>query len=339
MKFRVVTQDREDAISIYNDEVVGRLKEEAGFVHTHFDLSTNYWLMDIILQVLKSIRLILKLEGEKILLTDPKTIKAQLLAYFTANEKAIVVHHLDEDPIYFQLLPGVSISSMLHRFDQIICISEFSRNQVRSRGICNEKIDVAYYGINHEVFSPASTESPLESDYILHVGTEIERKNIPVLLQTFKKLSQDFKDLKLVLVGPPGTNQARERTLKEMEDLGITEKVVLTGRIPQSELSKYYSNAELFLFPSLLEGFGMPLVEAMACGCPVVTSDRNPMKELTGRTQKTVNPKDLDEMVKGCREVLTNTKKREKMIEDGKKRSKTFSWDKCASIIYNKLLE
>jgi glycosyltransferase involved in cell wall biosynthesis len=105
--------------------------------------------------------------------------------------------------------------------------------------------------------------------------------------------------------------------------------------IEEKDLPKLYSGAKLLLFPSLLEGFGLPIVEAMACGCPVVTSNRNPMQELVGPEQLTIDPLNPDEIARICKVILSDNSYRNAMIQKGLERSKKFNWEITAKDTYD----
>ena len=119
-----------------------------------------------------------------------------------------------------------------------------------------------------------------------------------------------------------------------IEELQLTKSVIFTDYVKEEELPQIYSGAKLLLFPSLLEGFGLPIVEAMACGCPVITSDRNPMKELVGTEQYTVNPLDPNDIAAECKKILLDDVYRQTLIDNGLLRAKGFNWEKTANEVY-----
>ncbi len=153
------------------------------------------------------------------------------------------------------------------------------------------------------------------------------------LLEAFSILKKDFKDLKLVKVGNPdslGLTGNREKTLEYIKEFNLQDDVIFTGFVKDEDLPKYYSGAELSLFLPLLSGFGLPIAEAMACGCPVVTSDRNPMKEIVGKTQLTADPLNPKEIAEKCKEVLQNKELQNRMRKEGIKRAELFDWNRTA---------
>lgn len=313
---KIITEKRKDAIGIYNREL--------------FRAMRNGELVEIDNKnILSKLLGILKIPKEGTLLfTDVKAIKI-ISAFFLKNKKYAVVMHLDKDPYFFRFIPFLTMKKLLQQFDGIICISEFSKSQVKELGI-NAK--VAYCGVNHNLFKPAE-EKIIKEKYILYVGNEIPIKNMKNLLEAFSILKKDFKDLKLVKVGNPdslGLTGNREKTLEYIKEFNLQDDVIFTGFVKDEDLPKYYSGAELSLFLPLLSGFGLPIAEAMACGCPVVTSDRNPMKEIVGKTQLTADPLNPKEIAEKCKEVLQNKELQNRMRKEGIKRAELFDWNRTA---------
>jgi glycosyltransferase involved in cell wall biosynthesis len=140
--------------------------------------------------------------------------------------------------------------------------------------------------------------------------------------------------------GPGSSRQSRSETLKKLSSLGITEDVTFVDYISELELAYYYSSATLLAYPSLYEGFGLPPLEAMACGCPVVTANTSSLPEVVGEAGIMVNPYDTSSLVQAMRRVLTDDKLRNNMVSKGLEQSKKFSWEKTAELtlqVYNKV--
>ena len=223
----------------------------------------------------------------------------------------------------------------VRRAEKIIAISKHTKNDlVKHLKVPEEKIDVVYQGINHKLFKPTHNPTPIKEPYILYVGSEQPRKNLSTLLKAFYKLKQGdrrFNDLKLVKVGNPGKMSSfRKNTLKIIDALNLDKDVVFAGFIPRKELPNYYSNAECLVLPSLYEGFGRPVVEAMACGCPVITSNTSSLPEVVGDAGLMVDPRDVNALENAMKEFLTNEELRRNMVRKGLKRASSFSWEKTA---------
>jgi len=217
---------------------------------------------------------------------------------------------------------------------RIIAVSQATKNDlVRYFGIPDGRISVVYLGIDHKLFRPVSHR--IYSDpYILFVGSEQPRKNFARLLKAFSQLKGEprFKDLKLVKIGRAGGREAdfRRQTMEVVEALGISHEVIFTEVVPEVDLPAYYSGAGVFVLPSLYEGFGLPPLEAMACGCPVITSNTSSLPEIMGEAGIMVDPYDTDNLAQAMRRVLTDNRLRDDMVRMGLEQSKKFSWEKAA---------
>lgn len=286
---------------------------------------------------INSIRIIPLLMTNKIIhFEEPKQLEL-LLNIFRNKKSVLTVHHLEEEEKGIRGKIIFLMYKLLHKsFSKFIAISEKTKKDlIEQYGINPDKIEVVYHGVDKKIFRPTKKKvSPLKNKkYILYLGSEVPRKNIENLLKAFKKVSEKYPDLYLVKAGYSGGDQFREKTKKLVKELGLTKKVILVSkRLKEEELPLYYSNAELFVYPTLQEGFGMPLVESMACGCPVVTSDIAPMNEIT-KGQVLVNPYNSKDIVKGIDKILSNRKYKNKLIQKAKQRAKDFDWEKSAKKI------
>ncbi len=203
--------------------------------------------------------------------------------------------------------------------DRIIVPSNSTKSDLIDFGILEKKIVVIYEGVD-EVFKQRSKETVenlkrkyrISGDYILAVGVGL-RKNTDNIISAFEKV-RPGKDLKLVVAG--GTDQISE-----------TRGVVYTGYISNEEKATLYSGAETLVYPSIYEGFGLPILEAFACKCPVVTSDVSSMPEVAGNAAVLVDPSSVDSIAEGIKKALDNKKG---LVEKGIKRAKEFSWQKAA---------
>lgn len=167
----------------------------------------------------------------------------------------------------------------------------------------------------------------LPQHYILWVGQIESRKNVKRLLRAFAQIAGEFPH-DLVIAGEQ--RWSTEGELAELEQLGIKDRVRFVGWVTHSELPAIYRMADLFAFPSLYEGFGIPLVEAMACGCPIVTATTCAPPEVVAGAGCLVDPYDVGAIAAGMRSVLGNPAQREHMIARGLARARDFSWEKCA---------
>ena len=167
--------------------------------------------------------------------------------------------------------------------------------------------------------------------YVLAVGTLEPRKNLTTLLEAFARLRRDGEveaDLRLVLAGARGWLD--EPIFATVRSLGLEKAVRFTGFVDDDDLPAVYSGAALFVFPSLHEGFGLPLLEAMACGVPVVTSNISSMPEVAGDAAVLVNPRDADGLAAAIARLLRDEGLRDRLREAGIARARQFSWEATA---------
>lgn len=216
--------------------------------------------------------------------------------------------------------------SSLQGCDHIITGSKFTKDEIMERtGIAPEKISVIYHGIDHTLFYPKL--NPKKQKYILSVGSIEPRKNLKNLLLAYSLLDTTLKDdYHLLLVGGSGWENAEIMALITKLDKWVH----YSGFVSDEELSILYSGASLFVYPSLYEGFGIPPLEAMACGAPVIVSNVSSLPEVCLDAAFYVNPLDIEAIKEGMVCVLKNTLLREEFIVKGLARAKEFSWEKSA---------
>lgn len=242
------------------------------------------------------------------------------------------------------LMPQVA-----QRAKAIITVSQASRQElIDVLRLSPEKVHVVHNAVGHH-FRPLRDEAMraqlrqqyrLPPKFILYVGTIEPRKNLRRLLAAFARLQAHQPDYHLVLVGPTGwmMDGALER---ETAAADLSGKVHFLGFVPQENLAGIYSLATLFAFPSLHEGFGIPLLEAMACGTPVLTSNRSAMPEVCGTAALLVDPESVEEIADGLNCLLGSDAQREWHIGQGFERVRRFSWAQAArktAAIYEQIL-
>lgn len=222
---------------------------------------------------------------------------------------------------------------------------------VKFTGISEGKINVIYLGVREEfkvicsqkILDEARVKYRLPKNFILYVGDVNYNKNIPGIIKGFLEITKKVNDIYLVLVGNGFINESIQ--LSEINNListfGLTGKVKKFGYIELSKLVGVYNLAKVYLQPSFTEGFGLPVLEAMACGCPVVTSNTSSLLEITGSAAICVNPNDYQKISRSTINLIENTVLREQIIKKGLGQFKKFSWDKCARgtiIIYKSII-
>ena len=188
--------------------------------------------------------------------------------------------------------------------------------------------DEKFKPLNHEEVNEVKQRYKLEFSFILYVGTLEQRKNIPTLIKAFYKLKKDETKQKLVIAGGKGWKY--KEIFETIDKLNLQKDVIFTGYVLDEDLPALYNAADLFVYPSLYEGFGLPPLEAMACGTPVITSNTSSLPEVVGDAGIMVDPYDVDGLADAMYKVLGNDGLREDMIKRGLERAKIFSWEKAA---------
>ncbi|MDO6827551.1 glycosyltransferase family 1 protein [Poseidonibacter sp. 1_MG-2023] len=215
--------------------------------------------------------------------------------------------------------------------DMIITGSNFSKQEILDRLDFKEnQIRVIYHGINHDLFkmyNDIKLDFQVPKKFIFSVGSIEPRKNLLGLLKAYNLLSKDVKsEYKLVLAGFKGWEN---KEIMQIID-NNKENIIYLGFISDIELAKVYNLATCFLFPSFYEGFGLPVLEAMACGTPVVCSNRSSLPEVGEDAVVYCNPDDISDIKEKIELVLKDTLLQTEMIKKGMQRAKLFSWDKSA---------
>ena len=174
---------------------------------------------------------------------------------------------------------------------------------------------------------------PEDRRYMLFVGSEQPRKNVPAVVRTLIGASKEFPDLMLIKVGRAEEiegHPVREVLLRELSSAGLANRAIFIDFVPDDLISAAYSAADVFVFPSLYEGFGMPVLEAMACGTPVVASNTTAIPEVAGDAALLVPPTDDDAILDATLRVLRDDRLRSELSEAGQRRAEQFSWDRAA---------
>ncbi|OGG04351.1 hypothetical protein A2W14_07120 [Candidatus Gottesmanbacteria bacterium RBG_16_37_8] len=217
---------------------------------------------------------------------------------------------------------------------KIITISNFSKNEIiKYYSVDPDKIIVAYPGVDRKKYKPKRTLN--KKDYILYVGTLQPRKNITGLIEAFSRL-ENINKLRLLIVGQKGWlykdifNQVRKR--------GLENKIIFPNYVTENQLISYYQEALCLVLPSFYEGFGIPVIEAMACGCPVIAASSSSLPEIVGQSGLLVNPNNIDQLAKAIEQISYDESFRNNLVKKGFLRIKDFQWEKTAEIIYTTLI-
>lgn len=226
----------------------------------------------------------------------------------------------------------------LQKSKRIIAVSESTkRDLIELYKISPEKISVIYEGVDSRFFQEGSdgeenvlkNKLNISGDFALYVGLTRPRKNLERLLRAFAKLLPSLRDnVKLVLAGKVDIRFLDVKRLAEQ--LNIDDFIVQLGFVPEDQLLTLYRAATFLVLPSLYEGFGLPVLEAMAAGTPVITSNVSSLPEVAGNAALLVDPYNVDEIAEAMYKLFTDTSLREELRRKGRERAQKFSWRKCA---------
>lgn len=222
----------------------------------------------------------------------------------------------------------------------IIAISETTKEDILKfyPEIAENKISVVYHGFDKELFQQKVEEKNafeiLEhyklqpQKYLLYVGAIQPRKNLNTLIEAFEKVKKRNHDLRLVLAGEKAWQV--ESTLEKISSSEFKDDIIITGTIPFGKLPVLYQNSCAFVFPSLYEGFGIPVLEAMASGAPTILAKNSSLLEVGGDAATYFETKNSDSLAERINEILLNGNLRDDLVRKGKKHCQNFSWQKSA---------
>ncbi|HEY3413202.1 MAG TPA: glycosyltransferase family 1 protein [Armatimonadota bacterium] len=260
--------------------------------------------------------------------TCPGVVSVMDVGFLRFSDK-----HLSANRRY---LTAISKASA-RRAKRIIGISKATAEDCISLlGAPRDRVRIVYCGVDHEIYRPQPaadvaafrTAKGLPDRFALFVGTLEPRKNLWSLLRAFSKARKNGLEQDLVVVG--GAGWLFEDMLRRVRDEGLDDGVRFVGYASTDEMSLWYAAAEYFVYPSLLEGFGLPVAEAMACGTPVITSNVSSLPEVGGDAVEYVTPTDVEDIATRLSEVGGDADKRSRMRCAGLDRASGFRWDEAA---------
>lgn len=237
----------------------------------------------------------------------------------------------DKNPIVFvikqQIYKWVN-KKVAKKSDAIITPSEFVKNDVANyTGISPDKITITYESADPIVDSAQAINELKNAQFIMYIGRPTPHKNLERLIDAFSEIQKTRPELRLVLAGKKDSNY--ERIENSVNERGIP-NVVFTDFISDGQLRWLYEHCRAYVFPSLSEGFGLPGLEAMAHGAPVVSSSATCLPEIYGSAAYYFDPLDTQDMILAINRVLEDSKLRSKLIESGHKQVKKYSWERMA---------
>lgn len=269
---------------------------------------------------------------------------------FYTGKFVVTIHDLIHQ--HYSMKRSTTLNPLTYKIKQIgyrrifnVCVTKSERILVPSEAVKNllitewktnkNKITITPEAVDDELLSLAKKitiskvnlilkKFGIKNPYIFYVGNAHTHKNVEGLIKAFLSLKKDHRNMSLVLSGHDHYFWERIKRESRFKD------IIYTGYINDEELVSLYKGARVFVFPSFEEGFGIPILEAMACSCPVVSSKAGSLLEVGGNAVLYFNPNDLNEMEDKISEVLSNEKLKSDLIEKGRKRVNDFSWRKLA---------
>ena len=227
----------------------------------------------------------------------------------------------------------------LKKADYIIALSEFTKKDMVERlNISENKISVAYAGADFTHFKvlKESRDKMLslfnldpKYRYIGYIGNEEKRMNLFNQLRAFKKIKNKYKNIKFIKAGKPNTVAAREELKKFIKQEEIVNDIIFLDYIDEKNLPAFYNSIEILMYPITYAGFGLPPLEAMACGCPVITSNLTSLPEVVENAAIIVNPYDANDMSQTIEKLLSNKKLRKRIVNAGLIQCRKFTWERC----------
>jgi glycosyltransferase involved in cell wall biosynthesis len=245
-----------------------------------------------------------------------------------------VFHRFTRPAFKTEVIEKLTLKKALNKATRLAAISENTKKEMQELfDIPPSKIDIVYAGVDAPIKMTRKeareiiSRIGIKQKYILFVGTIEPRKNVKNLIHAYAALPRSIRqEYKLILVGKKGwrTNDIYQAAV------GLGNQVKFMGYLTERELASLYKTTTLFVYPSLYEGFGLPVLEAMSYGAPVVTSNTTSLPEVAGDAAIIINPWHIKEITRAIKRVISNDTLREKLITRGLERIKNFTWKKCA---------
>jgi glycosyltransferase involved in cell wall biosynthesis len=228
------------------------------------------------------------------------------------------------------------------RARRIIAVSQATADEIaRWLAVPTERVDVVPHGVEHKRFHPLPSdqveafrrEKGLPERFALFLGTLEPRKNLAVLVEAFARTQAHHQGVPLVVAG--GKGWYYQEVFQRVEQLSLTDTVWFPGFVPSAELPLWYNAATVFVYPSFYEGFGMPLLEAMACGTPVISSAASCMPEVVGDAGPLLKPDDTIGLAESLDRLLADADLRTELSRRGQERASGFTWEGTAAATVN----
>ena len=214
----------------------------------------------------------------------------------------------------------------LHKASQIIAVSKTTKKDlIHEYSIPDKKVTVVYNGYSHPQSLISNLQSSIKNPYFLYIGTIQPRKNLQELITAFSLFQKNNPTFKLVLAGKKGW--LYENIFLQVKQMGLENSVLFPGYVAEKDKNTLYKNAVAFILPSLYEGFGIPVLEAMAHECPVLSSFSSSLPEVGGEACLYFDPKNTEDLLEKMNLIVSDKDLAHRLVAMGKKRIETFSWE------------
>lgn len=261
-------------------------------------------------------------------------MKMRTPSVVTIHDMTLVTHpqvHTRAKRLFFSRVIGRSAE----KASGIISVSQHTADDIE-RVLGAHNIIVAPLGVNTQRFNATAHKTDQEllehrgitEPYIGFLGVIEPRKSIDVLIGAFSRLASDFPEHRLIIAGGDGWGMHDVRQARASS--GVSTRIVMTGRLSDEEVPAFLRHADVFAYPSMYEGFGMPIIEAMACGAPVITTRSSSLSEVAGDAAELVEPRNVSQLEIALRKILSDSQRAQQLTRKGIERSREFTWERCA---------
>ena len=325
------TDDRLSGVGLYSHEILRGLAAAHPETRFHFCYRPHRYLRARLLELPANVRRRIILEPFSPLAGDLFHGLNQRLPRMRMRRAVATFHDLfvmsgEYSTPEFRARFTLQARDAAARADAIITVSEFTRGQVIALlGVEPARVRAVHHGVRRLDLPQVARQK-----VILNVGAIQTRKNIGRLVAAFERVDASWK---LVLAGSEGYGSGE--ILARIGASPARERITVTGYVSPAELAAWYATASIFAFPSLDEGFGMPVLEAMAAGVPVVTSNRSALPEVAGDAALLVNPESVGELTQALQDLTLRRELREDLARRGVERARLFSWEKAVAETWN----
>ena len=261
--------------------------------------------------------------------------------FVSSIKRIIIIHDIGylKYPNYYDQFFLIKIK-LLTKFSilfgaSVVTVSKYSKSTISNYyKIAPEKIKVVYNGVDSNKYFPINSHHDnsildkysIKNNFILFVGTLQPRKNINGIIEAFSEARQNIdKEISLIMIGKNGWGVE-----KELKKINSNANILHLNKISDDELPIFYRNAECFIYPSYYEGFGIPIIEAMASGIPVITSNNSSLPEIAGDAAILIDPQNIKAISKAIVKLINNIELQRSLIKRGLNQSKLFNWDYSA---------